>query len=570
MLAGAYPQVQYDESAIFTAPYGVQADGNVKLGSIDLLRDMALLQGSEITAKAIEATKGAEVDIWRFAPHRSFDMVIMNPPFPRPTNHEGEHANVPNPVYAAFDSSSEEQEAMTKQAKQLTKGTIYHGNAGEASAFMELADRKLKDGGVLALVMPLTLLSGSSWEKCRKRLAGAYENLMLITIAGSDSKSMSFSADTGMADCIVIGRRSGNHTSRATFVVLNAAPKFTINGANIAQKIRQLIGRKELRRLEDGPVGSNWMTFGDNIVGQAIDAPLPSTGGWKLTRIFDLSLSQTSYQLAIEKRIWLPTLASKDTIRLPIVQLRRIGTVGPIDRDINGRNPDGSMRGPFELKSLQEDKIPTFPILWAHNAKRENKLVFEADKEGLPVRVSSKKERNIVEEKINAILAKASHCHSNRDFQFNSQSVAFQFTSRRTIGGRAWISIQLPTKDHEKTIVLWANTTLGLLMYWWHASKQQSGRGSITKVALQTLPVLDVTALSPEQLAQAVKIFDEMNQLPLKPLHELDKDENRKLLDRRFYGEVLGLPESLLADGGPLDILRQKLCREPSIRGSKK
>ena len=107
-------------------------------------------------------------------------------------------------------------------------------------------------------------------------------------------------------------------------------------------------------------------------------------------------------------------------------------------------------------------------------------------------------------------------------------------------------------------------------MYWWHASKQQAGRGSLAKSALQYLQVLDVTALSAAQPQRAAQIFDETCKLPLKPLHELDIDENRKTLDRRFYGEVLGLPDSMLADGGPLDILRRKLCREPSIRGSKK
>ena len=144
-----------------------------------------------------------------------------------------------------------------------------------------------------------------------------------------------------------------------------------------------------------------------------------------------------------------------------------------------------------------------------------------------------------------------------------------QFTDRKTIGGRAWISIKLPTAKLEKSLVLWGNSTLGLLMYWWHSSKQQRRRGSIPKSALQSLPVLDVTALSPTQLASATRIFDQTCQLPLKPLHELDIDDNRKLIDRRFYREVLNLPAAILADGGPLDILRHKLSREPSIRGSK-
>ena len=106
-------------------------------------------------------------------------------------------------------------------------------------------------------------------------------------------------------------------------------------------------------------------------------------------------------------------------------------------------------------------------------------------------------------------------------------------------------------------------------MFWWHSSKQHPGRGIITKTTLATLPVLDVTALTPAQLASAARIFDDTCQLPLKPLHELHLDDNRKLIDRRFYGEVLNLPDALLRDDGPLDILRVKLAQEPSIRGSK-
>ena len=567
MLAGAYPHVQYDESAIFTAPYGVQADGIVKLGSIDLLRDMALLQGSEITAKAIEATKGAEVDIWRYAPHRSFDMVIMNPPFPRPTNHEGDHANVPNPVFAAFGSSSEDQEAMTKQAKQLTKRTIYHGNAGEASAFMELADRKLKIDGVLALVMPLTLLTGSSWERSRNRLASAYENLMLITIAGVDNAPLSFSADTNMGECLVIGRRTGRPSQRATFVILEEKPANSIYGTTVARQIRQLIEHRELRKLEGVPNGGSDIQFGDSTLGQAIDAPLPNSGSWKLARVFDLSLAQSAYHLATKSRVWLPS--QRKHIDIHIALVRQIGEIGPIGRDINGKNPDGSIRGPFELRQIRSDGVPTYPVLWAHSAKRERIMVFEADCEGIPRPVHSPAAQSVINDKAFLVFETASHCHHNVDFRFNSQSTAMQFTKRKTIGGRAWISIQLPNAELEKVLVLWANTVLGLLMYWWHSSKQQPGRGSIPKVALQSLPVLDVTALSTNQLQQASQLFDEMCELPLKPVHELGIDINRKLLDQRFYGEILGLPESILADGGPLDILRQKLCREPSIRGSK-
>ena len=41
-------------------------------------------------------------------------------------------------------------------------------------------------------------------------------------------------------------------------------------------------------------------------------------------------------------------------------------------------------------------------------------------------------------------------------------------------------------------------------------------------------------------------------------------------LDGRLLIDVLGLPESLCAENGPLDLLRRKLAREPQIHGGKK
>jgi hypothetical protein len=125
----------------------------------------------------------------------------------------------------------------------------------------------------------------------------------------------------------------------------------------------------------------------------------------------------------------------------------------------------------------------------------------------------------------------------------------------------------LPTPTHEKALVLWSNTSLGLLLFWWHSSRQQAGRGIITKETLSTLPVLDVTALTADQLAEAEKLFDELCEKPLLPVNEIASDPVRKELDERFITQVLGLPASLF---DPLDLLRRKLSHEPSIRGSKK
>ncbi|OGO23611.1 MAG: hypothetical protein A2Z28_04495 [Chloroflexi bacterium RBG_16_51_9] len=144
-----------------------------------------------------------------------------------------------------------------------------------------------------------------------------------------------------------------------------------------------------------------------------------------------------------------------------------------------------------------------------------------------------------------------------------------QFTSRKTIGGRAWPSISLANAEQEKALTLWANSSLGLLLHWWHANKQQAGRGSIGVSALESLPVLDVTKLSKDALSRAVAIFDDMKHKELRPVNEIAQDVVRAEIDTRLATEVLGFSPELAAPDGPLALLRQKLALEPSITGSK-
>jgi hypothetical protein len=569
MLAGAHPTVKYNQSSIMTVAYGKQPDGAIALGSLDLLDPQGTFEVLSITAKAAEGMGEVEKETWQSLPHASFDVVIMNPPFTRATNHEGKSATVPNPMFAAFGSDAEEQRLMSKATERLTKNTSAHGNAGEASIFLVLADRKLRPGGVLALVMPLSLIAGESWEDSRALLADNYSDLVLVSIAGAGSMDMSFSADTGMAECLVIGRKSPTASGRARFVVLNERPAYPLIGANAAEQIRRLIAGAKIRRLEDGPAGGTPIHFGDDTIGQALDAPLPASGGWNLARIADLALAQTAYQMVSQQRVWLPGANEKESSQISITTAAAIGEIGPVHRDINGNTPTGGARGPFDTSTAKPGSVPTYPVLWSHDAERERTISFDADCEGIPRRGSTAQEQAALDVKTAAIWKTASHCHFNCDFQFNSQSTGMQFTPRRTIGGRAWLSIRLASVEQEKALVLWANTSLGLLLRWWHSNKQQSGRGNIGKSTLQTLPILDVTALTPQQLDAAVKIFDAMSGQPLLPLHEMDKDPVRRELDERFARDVLGLAESILVQDGPLEVLRMKLSREPSVRGSK-
>jgi hypothetical protein len=148
MIAGAHPTVRYEQSLIMTVPYGIM-EGDLALGSLDLLSPQAKLTEMAITAKAAEGMGEKEKETWAALPHASFDLVVMNPPFTRATVHEADRLNVPNPMFAAFANTAKEQKAMAEATKRLIAGTSAKGNAGEASIFLVLADRKLREGGNL-------------------------------------------------------------------------------------------------------------------------------------------------------------------------------------------------------------------------------------------------------------------------------------------------------------------------------------------------------------------------------------------------------------------------------------
>ena len=209
-LSGAQPTVGYGKSRIYTMPYGRQPDGSVKIGSLEGLAgdsQLVMINTSDPARRTGSAGEETAANLMVDIPDDYFDLVIMNPPFTRATNHEGAHADVTNPAFAAFDASRADQTAMGNRINDLGRGSCYHGNAGIASAFAALGHRKLKPGGVLALVLPLSAAAGLSWQGFRKMLSDDYTDLEVLSIA-ANGRDMSFSSDTGMAECLVVARKS--------------------------------------------------------------------------------------------------------------------------------------------------------------------------------------------------------------------------------------------------------------------------------------------------------------------------------------------------------------------------
>ena len=559
MLSSTHPTQGYDGSRTIVAQYGKTEQGGVSLGSLDLLAGngevkplIPLHAGTAVTGTG-EARSELGVEM----PPASQDLVIMNPPFTSggsdytPGNPEGYNKK----QFHGLETDWDTQERMFNLAREYAKGTCAHGYAGLASWFVAVADRMVKSAGAIALVLPMTALQGSSWLKVRQLIARSYRDVTVMTIAASKQYDQSFSADTGMAEALLLCRESYDAPSgRGTFVSLNRRPRSEMEATEIARAISALPKDSTLRTLEDGPYGGSSLFVGEERLGEVIDAPVNGDDTpWSAGCMADFVVLQTAYQLA-QGRLWLPQMLKHDVLRIPMATVGRTCQVGLVDNNIVG---NGSQAAFNRIKLASA--APTYPMLWSHDAQREKRMVVEPDSEGRVKRGS--------ENRAGEIWNTRSHAHHNRDLRFNSQPLAVAFTETQTIGGRAWPNVKFAERAQEIAYTLWGNTTLGLLCYWGHSSRQQAGRGRMPITAIRTMPTLDVTKLTPDQLAAAETVFEDMRDVQFLPANEAYRDNSRKELDYRVLIDLLGLPERVLE---PLDVLRLKWCSEPSVHGGKR
>ena len=364
-LSGIQPETGFGQSRLYTMPYGRQEDGTVKIGSLELLQSssvMTLFNTSDPAMRTGSAGEETAAQINAEIPDAGFDLVIMNPPFTSNTKHYDSDDGVVNAAFAAFDASEEDQDDMASRLRVLASGTTYHGHAGLASAFVSLAHRKLKPGGVMALVLPFTAINGAAWEKFRQLIASEYGDVSVVSIAAAGDSDLSFSADTDMADCLIIACKSPS-SRRGHYTSLRGRPQGFAHAAAIASG---LIENDSIRTLEDGPYGGTPLTVGGEFVGESMDCPTDHYGnGWGVARILDASVAQVANSLS-SGNLWLP--GQSKILTVPMTYLKEVGQRG-VDHQFFVST---AHKGPFV--KVAPSPTATYPSLWNHNAKNETKL----------------------------------------------------------------------------------------------------------------------------------------------------------------------------------------------------
>ncbi len=572
MLAGSQPDTPFEGECLLTMPYGTYQWGT-SLGSLDLLEAQPAFDILQAAAETAGGQGAREVrDLVQQVGHEQFGLVIMNPPFTRHGAREGDRTQVHNPAFAAFGADEEEQDRLSRRLRSLGTGGYAHGHAGLASYFVDLAHRKTAPSGTLALVLPLSSMSGASWESIRSLWRQEYDSPVIVTIAEEGSHARSFSADTGIAECLFIGRkeRPTLDQPRATFAVLNNQPNDSLEGEQLANAIWTMIDSGNVRRLEDGPYGGTRILLGNASHGELLNCPLPTEGAWQMVGINDFTLGQTAHQLTIG-RLWIDGMQEDEVAVVPLTTIDDVvRRIGPHHLDITGAQikSDGLPQGPFERVS----GVPAgaaYPTLWNHDRRRERQLSVEPDSHCRLREVGGTTPPELIA-RAEARWDTASRVHYNLDLRFNSQSLIVATTTQRTIGGRAWPTVCFVDPRHDFTFAIWCNSTLGLLCHWWMSNKSQEGRGTSTVTSIPTFTTIDLRQLSVRQHEAARQAFHDLSEERFLPFDQLDEDPARAELDRRLIEDVLGLGPQLCSPGGPMERLRSKLAAEPQIHSDKK
>lgn len=554
LLSSLYPQQTYSTSRVVVPQYGLSENGQVALGSLELLdqdQSFATLFPNPDDTKIMGPKTATSMSYELLIEPESQDLVIMNPPYTRAMSDWIDKAHGSWKPFKALGNTPQTQQRMRTREKDITRGLdCYNGYQSMPSAFCAVADRMLKQDGVFAFVLPTTALQGVSWRGFRQMLSENYTKVIVVSISGRAASACAWSADTNLGEVLIVATKSNSQEpgtqSHAILVNLRTKPPNNVLASEYASRIRKILEHENIKSISDGPRGGTPIDVGGQIVGE-LASVAHSPEPWRDLGIRAISIAQFAYQLC-EGKVWFPRNRRPLANVLPIQPIAQFAQVG-----FAANNIANNQTAAFKRMEIGDE--PDFPMVWRNDSTLQRNMLIRPDQEG---RINAEREDlafRIWESNSRSLVA--------AEVSYSSQSLISAYATESVIGGRGWPNVKLENKQQERAFVLWGNCSLGVILFWYCSSRQQVRRSIVTVTGIADLPWLDPTQLTDAQLNQTDQIFDELCKKELLPLNQLHRDETRKALDQRLLIEVLGLPSSATAH---LEKLRRKWCTEPAIR----
>jgi len=548
-LAAMSPAIKFSQMNLHTLKLGVDQSGAIWLGSLDWLMASQVQSFFSTTGEQVGAKSGITGAL---VPRPIVDLVISNPPYTRRGSDAG-HEEAIARIFAIPEGDVHTQSKIAKRTSELLRGTPANQMAGHGTSFTVLADRLVKPGGRIALVLPVTSLAGETWTEVRAMLSSRYQVEFIVSSHDPELRSMSY--DTDIAEVLLIARRlqeGETPPKRGIFVNLWRAPRLVTDALALLNGV-DVTAQGAIHRSDGPPVGGVPLMIGGDQWGEILDAPVDN-GPWTGARWKRAVVAQ--YAAALRRgELW-----SKDgtnvVARIKMARLGDLMSVGPSHRQIRGD------LGPFEAYHGY-DSLAQFPAVWRQQESIHRHLMIDPNAHLVPKPGRSH----------SSVWSSSGTLHLTPDIRYNSQRVTAVRTREDALALSAWFTMIVnPSPSVDKTryeiaCVLWANSTFGLILHADHAQQAQQGRGRGSREMLEELPIPDLRALEKWQLEAAEAIWRDFANREFESFHRCAIDPARIELDRRAVREMLGL-DAPAED--TVKRLRLLLASEPSIHGAKK
>ena len=502
------PRVDYTKMNLHTMRHGPQPNGEVKIGSVELLATAQDDGEPNLTQFVLPLPRMEALGAERAQPGESsddsymekFDVVIMNPPFTR--------NDIRNRQYTASD-----RKRIQDREKQVVDFVLRHNpEAGEAidhtnarGFFTPLADMLLKEKtGVLAEVLPTTALIGASGKQERMFLANRFQIETIIT--SHDPSRVNFSENTAIHESLFIARRSDAEKKPTRFISLGRMPA----DAHEAMLLANMIN--------GGKISGEW--------GRECEWPWERMrdGDWQAVLFYDEELAEAYYDLAA----------------LNGTRLQIAGNTCAIE-------PEGRRVRDAFFRNSKSDTPWKMPVLWDHST--DIHMTMDAKPDVLATPKSQK------EAYARYIKSKASRLLISNRLRTNTVCTAACYTEKPALGS-AWVPVTplstYPDLDHA--LCAWWNSTPGILTML-HA---RSHALDYAKYSLDLLRKLLIPNPRNVDVSPLIDVFAKTRQQILKPWKEMDTCPVRARIDEAA-ARVLHIDGAKIADW------RKRITLEPTV-----
>ena len=523
-LAMLAPEVAFVRMGLFVMPIGMD-HGTAKLGSLDFLTTNEIETQMQLDYSHTEVIRaGASSSDAARATVPPLDLCVMNPPFVRSVGGNLLFGSLPN-----------ERGRLQTELKRRVKDIGASATAGLGSVFVALADRWLKPDGRLAFVLPAALASGEAWGDTRRLIAEKYH--LETVISSHDAERPNFSENTDLSEILFIARkRSGEEPkARTEYISLWRNPRSIHEALDLANRITHA----------DEPVtveGAGLTTISglSGKLGEMVSLPAAEGNeNWTGALFAQSELLRVCWRLQ-QGELTLP--GASDRFTLPLCPLDSLGGLGYDRRDIHDA---------FEVS--KEDWSP-YPAFWGHES---DKVLTISQKPNacLLARTQAAKGRHLKSAK--DVWSKAGRILLvERLWPITHRVLAVGFDSE--VLGNTWWAFKPKsmTKDHEKALLLWLNSSPAMLLYFGRRVVTRSAWMQMKKPGWTSMPVIDVHSLSSKQISALAAAYDSLSTQGLEPLARLNSDTVRCQIDREI-AQALQVPG--------LGFIRELLDREPGM-----